>query len=315
METASVCRPGGDAVTRGTTDGGLIVEAHAKINLTLEILGRRADGFHNLASVMQTVSLHDTVTLSPASDVQIECDDGSIPDEANLALLAARALRARTDSKQGARITLQKRIPVAAGLGGGSSDAAAVLTGLNHLWGTGLEHAELAEVAAEIGSDVPFFLTGGTALVQGRGEDVAPLPSAHIDWLVILAPEIEIPGKTAALFARVDSGHLTRGVLAHKLAGRIRGGGDTPPEFLFNGFDALAPEVFPAWGEYLDGFRAVGAREITLCGAGPAMFALAPSREVGLAWQLMLQTQRGWRAFLVRRWDPPAGATPGRSAD
>jgi len=300
-------------VTAGRRAGAaLTLEAHAKVNLTLEVIGRRDDGFHDIASVMQTVSLHDTVTLSPAADLAVECDDRSIPAGSNLALVAARALQARTGAGEGASIRIEKRIPVAAGLGGGSSDAAAVLVGLNRMWGTGLACHELAEVAAGVGSDVPFFLTGGTALVHGRGEEVDPLPPAKVEWLVILAPWMAVPGKTGELYSRLSPGDFTRAVLTHKLAGRIRGGGDVPAQFLFNVFSDVAPSVFPGWQEYDDGFRAVGAGEIILCGAGPALFAPAPSREVGLAWQLMLERQRGWRAYLVRRWDPPRGAAPGR---
>ena len=299
-------------MTEKRSGAALTLEAHAKINLTLEVIGRRDDGFHDLASVMQSVSLHDTVSLAPGAELSVACDDESIPGEANLALVAARALRERARVRQGAGVKVEKRIPVAAGMGGGSSDAAAVLVGLNRMWGAGLGREEMVEVAAEVGSDVPFFLTAGTALVHGRGEEVVALPSANIEWLVILVPEIALAGKTGTLFSRLGSDRRTRGVLTHKLAGRIRGGGDVPAQFLFNVFNDVAPGVFPGWGEYADGFLAVGAREIMLCGAGPAMFALAPSREIGLAWQLMLERQRHWRAYLVRRWDPPSGAAPGR---
>jgi len=297
-------------MTEKLARAALILEAHAKVNLTLEVIGRRDDGFHDLASVMQTVSLHDTVTLTPAADVSLACDDDSIPPDANLALVAARALRERTGAERGADIKVEKCIPVAAGLGGGSSDAAAVLVGLNRMWDLGLDPGELARIAIGIGSDVPFFLAGGTALVHGRGEEVAALPPANTGWLVILAPEIALSGKTGAVFSRLGRDRFTRGVLTHKLAGRIRGGGDVPAQFLFNVFNEVAPTAFPGWQEYADGFRAVGAGEIILCGAGPAMFAPAPSREVGLAWTLMLEKQQGWRAHLVRRWDPPAGTAP-----
>jgi len=300
-------------MTETRVAAALTIEAHAKINLTLEVIARRDDGFHDLASVMQTVSLHDTVRLSPAADLSVTCDDDSIPTDANLALVAARALQARAGVRQGAGIEIEKRIPVAAGLGGGSSDAAAVLVGLNRMWGAGLGLEELTEVAAGVGSDVPFFLTAGTALVHGRGEEVVALPPANIKWLVILAPDIALADKTAKAFAQVGREHHTRGVLTHKLAGRIRGGGDVPAQFLFNVFNDVAPGVFEGWKEYSDGFQAVGASEIMLCGAGPAMFALAPSREVGLAWQLMLEKQRRWRAYLVRRWDPPSDVARGRA--
>ena len=169
------------------------VEAHAKINLTLEVLGKRADGYHNLVSIMQTIDLHDTVELAPSTGVSIECDDPALGGEANLALRAAAALKEAAAVDSGVHIRLEKRIPVASGLGGGSSDAAAVLIALNQMWKLDWPVIHLQGVAISLGADVPFFLYGGTALVQGKGEDVVPLPRPMIDWLVVLAPEIDLP--------------------------------------------------------------------------------------------------------------------------
>ena len=152
----------------------LELRAHAKINLTLEVLGKRDDGFHDIVSIMQTIDLHDDVTLKRADDITLTCDDPDLAGEDNLALVAARKLKEVTGVDRGVDITLQKHIPVAAGLGGGSSDAASVLNGLNDLWELELELGALEEIATEIGSDVPYFLSGGTALVQGRGEHVVP---------------------------------------------------------------------------------------------------------------------------------------------
>ncbi len=282
------------------------LEAHAKVNLTLEVLGRRDDGYHDIASIMQTVELHDAVTLEVSEGLSLECSDPALANDGNLVLVAARALREAAGIDAGAAITLEKRIPVSAGLGGGSSNAAAALLGLNRLWDLGLEVPALEEVAAGVGSDVPFFLTGGTALVQGRGEHVVPLPRAKIDWMVVLAPEIDVPGKTAALYRGMAPADFTRGLLTHKLAGRIRGGGDAPAQFYFNAFEAHAADVFPGLVEVKSAFRSVGAMGALLCGAGPSMFALAPSREVGVAWQLLLERVHGLRAFLTRRWEPRA---------
>jgi 4-diphosphocytidyl-2-C-methyl-D-erythritol kinase len=158
--------------------------AHAKINLTLDVLGRRPDGYHELRSVMQTVSLADELTVEAAPHLSLEVDrDGSSPPghagvpegRANLVWRAAEELRRRRGYQGGARLRLCKRIPAAAGLGGGSSDAAATLLSLNALWGLRCSRADLVEVAAALGSDVPFFLWGGTALVSVRGERVQPL--------------------------------------------------------------------------------------------------------------------------------------------
>ena len=161
-------------------------KAFAKVNLTLEILGKRRDGYHNLASVMQTVDLYDTLEFSEADDVLVTCDDDEITPEINLATKAAQALQRKTGVSLGANISIKKNIPVSAGMGGGSTDAAAALRGLNKLWKLGLSLDELTELAADVGSDVPFLVSGGTSLVQGRGEEVTPISPAKIPKFLIL---------------------------------------------------------------------------------------------------------------------------------
>ena len=153
--------------------------AHAKVNLTLEVLGTRPDGYHELRSVVAEIPLHDDVELldAPAGEVTVEMTgDGMevprVPSEENLAALAARALAEAAGVSRGVRIRIVKRIPVGAGLGGGSADAAAVLNGLNELWGLGLPKERLCEIGAEVGSDVPALVLGGVVLMEGRGERV-----------------------------------------------------------------------------------------------------------------------------------------------
>ena len=279
-------------------------QAHAKINLTLEVLGKRADGFHNLVTVMMTIGLHDVVTVRESDSIELAAD-GGIPAERNLALSAATALQEATGTNKGASISLDKRIPEAAGLGGGSADAAATLRALNRLWGLGLGLKELAEIGAAVGSDVPFLVHQGTALVQGRGEDVTPLPKPAIDRLLVLSPAIEVENKTRTLFSLLGPGRYTRGALSHKLAARIRAGHDAPPEFFFNAFQDLAPEVFEGWDIYHDALAGMGAREIVLSGAGPSMFCIPPVKEIGTTWQLLLERTRGWQAFLTEPFTPP----------
>ncbi len=289
--------------------------AFAKVNLTLEILGRRRDGYHNLASVMQTVDLFDTVTFSESpgsSEVTVACDDDRITPEFNLAARASDALKKRLGVAAGAQISIQKRIPVSAGLGGGSSDAAATLRGLNRLWGLKLSVNDLTDIAADIGSDVPFLVRGGTALVQGRGEDVTPIAAAKIEKFLILSPDVELPGppestaKTASAFSHVTESMYTSGNLSRKLAARVRSGGDCPPEFFFNQFGTIAEELFPGWGAHRDQLMGLGARDVVLCGAGPSMFTVPPSKELGTAWHLLLTTVHGKNAYLVA----PAPAIP-----
>jgi 4-diphosphocytidyl-2-C-methyl-D-erythritol kinase len=280
----------------------IIEKAYAKINLTLEILGKRRDGFHNLASVMQTVDLFDTVTITESDDIVVTCNDAQITPELNLATKTANVLMERTGTSNGAHIAIEKNIPVSAGLGGGSTDAAATLRGLNKLWKLGLSLDELTEIAADIGSDVPFLVRGGTSLVQGRGEDVIPITAAKIPKFLILTPVVDLEdptAKTASVFAHVNESMFTRGNLTHKLAARVRAGGDCPPEFFFNQFGTLAEQLFPGWDAERDGLMALGARDVMLCGAGPSMFTIPPSKELGTAWYLLLTTVHGKNAFLV----------------
>ncbi|MDP2675876.1 MAG: 4-(cytidine 5'-diphospho)-2-C-methyl-D-erythritol kinase, partial [Dehalococcoidia bacterium] len=159
----------------------------AKVNWTLEVLGRlpQAD-YHEVCTVMQTIELCDALEFGPGEGVRLEVEGPHEASGDDLVLRAAALLGG--GGGRGARIRLTKRIPVAAGLGGGSSDAAATLRGLDELWGLGLGGEKLAEMAAGLGSDVPFFLAGGTALAEGRGERVTPLLDATQSWLVLLAP-------------------------------------------------------------------------------------------------------------------------------
>ena len=288
-------------------------EAHAKINLTLEVIGKRSDGYHNLVSIIQTIDMHDIVTVENAPELSVSCDEPEVPDESNLALSAAKALCRYVGERRGAHIHVSKKIPVAAGLGGGSADAAAALRALNRLWRTELTDGQLQEVAAEVGSDVPVLINGGTALVQGRGEDVKRLPNANLDWLLLASPAGTIDGKTALMFSYMDPSMYTRGVLSHKLAGRIIGGGDVPEEFLFNVFQPIVRDSFPGWSDTYDRLASLGAREIFVSGAGPSMYAIPPSREIGVAWQLLLG-QGGTRAFLVRPWWPDSTSSQGSGA-
>ena len=282
----------------------LTLNAYAKVNLTLEVLGRRGDGYHDIISILQTVDLCDTLTFEPADDLTLECDVASLRTPENLVLGAAHALQRSTGTSHGARINLEKAIPVAAGMGGGSSDAAAALIGLNRLWGLGLSVEDLTPLAADLGSDVPFFLHGGTAMVLGRGEDVRPLPPADLEWMVLLTPPLSMDGKTGKMFGRLTQSSFTKGALTRKLQARIRGGGDVPPQFLFNAFDDVASEAFPGLDTYWKTFESLGAREIHLAGAGPSLFAPVSRKEMGTAMSLMLTHRFGWEAHLVSTTQP-----------
>ena len=295
--------------TLSSKEKSITLTAYAKINLTLEVLGRRSDGYHEVASIMQTIGLSDTLTFESSDSIELECDKPDLLSDDNLTLVAARMLKDEAAHQGGARIGLRKGIPVSAGLGGGSSDAASTLLGLNRMWGLGLSVADLAPLAARIGSDVPFFLHGGTAMVHRRGDLVRPLPPADLGWVMVLAPHIDLPDKTAAMYAALPETAFTRGALTRKLEARVRGGGDVPPQFLFNVFDNVGQEAYPALREYWDVLYSLGARELHLAGSGSAIYAPVSRKEVGTAIQLILQRRYGWEAHLVTTL-----AAPGESA-
>ena len=178
--------------------------AYAKINLGLDVLGKRADGYHEVSMVMQSISLADTVTLEKHSGLVVQTGRSDLPgDSSNLAYKAAMLMAERFNKTPDVKITLDKHIFMAAGLAGGSSDAAAVLRGLNRLWQLGLNAAQLEQLAAEIGSDVPFCICGGTALAEGRGEILTPLPEPQEAVIVLAKPQQAV--STAWVYKEFDS--------------------------------------------------------------------------------------------------------------
>jgi 4-diphosphocytidyl-2-C-methyl-D-erythritol kinase len=251
-------------------------KAHAKVNWVLEALQRRPDGYHEVRTVIQTIDLCDTLELWPADDLCLEVEgDGLPPAEGNLVMKAAHLLRERAGGLPGARMRLSKAIPVAAGLGGGSSDAATALRGLNELWGLGLPSEALIDMAARLGSDVPFFIHGGSALAEGRGERVAPLPDAPRQELVIALPDLNLVDKTRRMYSLLTPADYTDGSAARRLADAIRRGEPVEDEHLFNVFDGPAFRTFPELENLRRVLLAAGARTVHLAGSGPALFALA----------------------------------------
>ena len=174
--------------------------APAKINLSLEIKGRREDGFHEIETLMAPISLADRLTIERANQETIDfsCDDAALPPgEDNLVVRAAKLFEETTKTKSGLRISLEKKIPHGAGLGGGSSDAATTLLGLNELFGTGLSQKDLMELAAQLGSDVPFFIAQSAAICRGRGEIVSPVKLPVALRLLLMKPDFGVPTPSA----------------------------------------------------------------------------------------------------------------------
>ena len=280
----------------------LTLQAHAKLNLTLEVLGRRPDGYHETASIMQTLTLADTITIEPSESLEVICSEPGLEGEDNLAWKAADLLRRETGTARGARISIDKNIPVSAGLGGGSSDAAATLVGLNTLWDIEMPHDSLRLLAAGIGSDVPFLVEGGTAIALGRGERVRTLPTAPLPWFVLAFPATSRQDKTAFMYRSITEENFTRGGLTRKLEARIRNKGDIPPQFLFNAFDMVARDVEPDVDRCWSDMHAAGAREIHVSGSGPTVYAAIERKEIATAVHLVMEKIKGWPTIVTRAW-------------
>jgi 4-diphosphocytidyl-2-C-methyl-D-erythritol kinase len=255
------------------------LRSFAKINLGLEVLALRDDGYHELRTLFQTIDLHDDVVLRPRPEgVTIRCDHPLVPKGAtNLAARAAETLRAYVRAAGGVEIEIRKRIPVGGGLGGGSSNAATVLLGLDRLWKTGLDSAGLHRLARRLGADVPYFLLGGTALGLSRGDEVYPLRRQLRAHVVVVDPGIHV--STARVFARLDAALTPRensNSIFYFVSRELEGSGAF--RILVNDLEEAALEEAPALREQVQRIRAVllreGACHAALSGSGGSFFGL-----------------------------------------
>jgi 4-diphosphocytidyl-2-C-methyl-D-erythritol kinase len=249
----------------------LTVRAHAKLNLTLEVLGKRPDRFHEIRSLMCELALHDVVHLEPWSGLDLRCSLPELDGPTNLAFRAAELLSATTGHPARVLITIEKAIPVAAGLAGGSADAAAVLTGLNRLWDTGLDAVMLGELGAQLGSDVPFCLLGGVALAAGRGEVLRPLPPLRDATVLLVRPPIAV--STAQVYGALTAQGYSAGAAAERFA--LAAGWTSPSEWLpVNDLEPVTCGLYPVVSAVLEYLRSHGAPRAAMCGSGPSCFAL-----------------------------------------
>ncbi|MGI5876380.1 MAG: 4-(cytidine 5'-diphospho)-2-C-methyl-D-erythritol kinase [Dethiobacteria bacterium] len=260
----------------------LKLKSYAKINIVLEILARRSDGFHEVETVLQQLKLHDTIYLEelPCGKVEFFCDDASLPAKGeNLAFKAAQLFKTIVPNK-GAKITLHKKIPIAAGLGGGSSNAAMVLLGLNELWGAPLDEASLFQLGAKLGSDVPFFFWGGTALAKGRGEVVYSLPALPTANVLLVIPQgLQLTAKE--IYNSLNLSKITRKNLVNCLIRHLKKGpGDCRflADFLHND---LETSVFSLAQSVFNLKQKLKQKKLPalVSGSGPTIFILSPDEE------------------------------------
>lgn len=266
----------------------------------LRVLGKRADVYHEIDTTFQTITLSDTVTLRIAEDEQISlsCDDRSIPsDERNLVWRAAATLRERYGEKRGVRIRLEKQIPEQAGLGGGSSDAAVTLIGLAYLWEIDVAKEDLLEIAKSLGSDVPFFLFGGTAHGTGRGGTVAPLEDRSETHLLVLKPNAGVP--TAKAYEALKRSALTTSdskiILSSSRAESFSRKFD--PNALHNDFEAVVFQLEPEIKRAKAALLKAGATTAVLAGSGSAVFGIFDNQDAQERAIQAIELETGWRVF------------------
>ena len=307
--------------------GRWVATVPAKLNLGLAILGRRADGFHDLCSVMQTVTICDRLSLGGAGEsgeafrlrVQpvaagvdgLAVDDPGLASDSNLAVRAVRAALNRLDGWGTFDLSLTKGIPAASGMGGASADAAAGLLLAERATGGDLGTDARRRLAADLGSDVPFFLTGGTALVTGRGERVEPLPPIAETTFVVVFPHLAtpIPRKTARLFAELIPADLGYEDVVLEQVSRVHAAQPIDAGLLGNAFGRPLAELAPELMELRTTIASLTGRAVALTGAGPSHYVVEPDPERAVAVAGALKVRLGTRAlvFVCQPWDgPPA---------
>ena len=279
----------------------LVLKSPAKINLGLQVLGKRSDGYHEVRTILQEIELHDLLYLSRIEEgIQLQCNHPRLPlNEQNLAFKAARLIKEKTRFSGGVKIYVDKKIPLGGGLGGGSSNAACVIKGLNQLWGLGLTLEEMQNLGAEIGSDVPFFISGGTALATGRGEKIQQLPPLPKTWLIVITPDLEISTSWAYKNLNLELTNCsTNSNVILPEDERNRWFSRVWEGKWINTFEDLVIREYPIVGEAKKLLEQVGARWVSLSGSGSSVFGIFNNqREAELARSQI--TESKWFVYLT----------------
>ena len=257
----------------------LAAKSFGKINITLEVIGRFPDGYHQIVSVMQAIELCDTLSfkLSFNQHINFICDMPVIQNDDNLVLKAARLLKEYSEHPYGADIHLEKIIPVSSGLGGGSSNAAVTLLSLNQLWDLNLNQDTLTMLAKKIGSDVAFFLNGPSCIAEQKGDTITQIKSVQPTNMVLVVPKIDLQEKTKNMYNRISIKDYTDGKLSFKTAKLIESG-QLPTHYpMYNIFKKVAMESFPEISLAEKAMIESGASQVQLSGSGPSLFTFTKS--------------------------------------
>lgn len=256
------------------------LKAFAKINLTLDVVGKRPNGYHDVKMIMQQIDLHDDVTLTKKDKgIELITDSPFIPkDRRNIAYLAAEKMLERYQIQTGVRIKIEKRIPVAAGLAGGSTDAAAVIKGMNKLYELGLNLEEMMEIGLELGADVPFCILGGAALAEGIGEQLTPIKGLEDGWMVLSKPNIGV--STKEVYERLDWEQIRRHPDTEAMLKAIeKDEVHSVADGLCNVLEEVTVGLYPTVKELKDRFHEYGAVGVLMSGSGPSVFAFFKTYE------------------------------------
>lgn len=272
------------------------IRSFAKINLALAVLGKRPDGYHNIQTVLQSISIHDELEFRLSDRLELQCENlPGVAKENNLVWKAANMLAESVSGRFGASMVLKKKIPSGAGLGGGSGNAAATLLGLCRLWKIGIPEFDLRPLAAKLGSDVPFFLSGGTALGSGRGEKIHPLPNPPTLHLVVIFPGVQVSTVEAYRSLNLGLTSATEDNRIYRFCGQLK----NDQGFLtgiFNDFEASILPAYPPIREAKNFLRLQGAAVTLLSGSGSAVFGFFNNEESALA-ASRAKARETWRVF------------------
>ncbi|WP_146809844.1 MULTISPECIES: 4-(cytidine 5'-diphospho)-2-C-methyl-D-erythritol kinase [Aneurinibacillus] len=257
-------------------DACLMVKAPAKINLTLDVLAKRPDGYHEIEMVMTTIDLADRLTIYRRSEdkITLDCTVSYLPlDQRNHVYQAARLVKERYGVTEGVHIHIDKQIPIAAGLAGGSSDAAATIKGLNRLWNLGMSVEEMAELGSQVGSDVSFCVYGGTALARGRGEKIERIPTPPPCWVILAKPPIGV--STSEVYGALRIDDLNEGRKSAEMVEAIRQGDFAGVcRALGNHLESVTLDMHPQVRQIKERMLRFGADGVLMSGSGPTVFAL-----------------------------------------
>jgi len=276
------------------------LKAPAKINLFLEILGKRDDGYHEIETIMQEIDLADNLQFEEIQEgVKLECNDKSIPlNQDNLVCKAANLILKECGIKKGVSINLEKKIPVGAGLGGGSSDAATTLKALNSLWGVGLNDGELMELAAKLGSDIPFFIKGKTSICSGRGEKISPVEVRNKMNFLILFPRVHISTETIYKNLKIDLTKKRKDVSffldALKYSESVGIG-----KLLFNRLEEVIFATYPDLLQVKHSLEFFDFCGLSISGSGSAFFGLCKDRHQAEAIKSKVELSGTGNVFVV----------------